>query len=281
MEIPDRDVAERCLNHIGFHRLRAYWNPLETTEMTAYGRRFRRRTSFNGVMSRYMFDQQLRSLLLEALSYIEVSAKAQWSHQLVNVYGHGEFAHRNASLFKAKYYHDNLQELERSYRQFASHSGATNNNPTIEELMPAMSFGQLSKWYSSLRNRAIRRTIARNYGVGEVVLQPALHHLSKVRNICAHHDRLWDITISRGFRIPRNLGSSVEAAEAFNAEAPHKIYNTLVITAYLMEVITPNGDWPERFLDFKTGDAYRHIPDSDMGFPDDWIDFALWNRHSQ
>ena len=279
MAIPDWDVAARCLNHVGFHRLRAYWNPLETAELTAYGRRFQHGTSFNGVMTRYMFDQRLRSLLLEALSYIEVSAKAQWVHQLVNVYGHGEFAHRNASLFKAQYYHDNSQELERSYRQFAHHSGATNNNPTIEELMPAMSFGQLSKWYSSLRNRAIRQAIARNYGVGEVVLQPALHHLSKVRNICAHHDRLWDITISGGFRVPKSLGGSAETATAFNAKAPGKIYNTLVMTAYLMEIITPNGDWPERFLLFKAEDAYRHIPDADMGFPDGWSDFALWSRH--
>lgn len=144
--------------------------------------------------------------------------------------------------------------------------------------MPAMSFGQLSKWYSSLRNLAIRRAIARNYGVGEVILQPALHHLSKVRNICAHHDRLWDLTISSGFKIPRNLG---ETAAAFNPAAPHKIYNTLVMTAYQMGIITPNGNWTERFLVFKMADTYRHIPDADMGFPSHWRDFAIWRRHRQ
>ena len=279
MEIPDRDVAERCLNHIGFYRLRAYWNPLETTGMTAYGRRFRRGTSFNGVMSRYMFDQQLRTFLLEALTYIEVSVKAQWAHQLVNVFGHGEFAHRNRDIFNTKYHNGNLQELDRSYQQVARHSGVVNNNPTIWELMPAMSFGQLSKWYSSLRNRAIGEAIARNYGVDEFILQPALHHLSKVRNICAHHERLWDLTISGGFRVPRNLGGSADTAAAFNDEASGKIYNTLVMTAYLMGIITPNGNWTERFLDFKAADAYQHIPDADMGFPDDWSDFDLWSRH--
>lgn len=128
MVIPDRDGAERCLTHIGFHRLRAYWNPLETAELTASGRRFRHGTSFNGVMYRYMFDQQLRSLLLEALSYIEVSIKAQWAHQLVNVYEHGEFAHRNASLFKRSTITTTCRNL----------SGATGNSPAIVVLLIAI-----------------------------------------------------------------------------------------------------------------------------------------------
>ena len=278
MAIPDRDGAERCLTHIGFHRLRAYWNPLETAELTAYGHRFQHGTSFNDVMTRYLFDQQLHLLLLEALSCIEVSAKAQWAHQLVNVFGHGEFAHLNPDLFKTQYHSGNLEELRKSYWRVAHHSGVINNNPTMWDLMPAMSFGQLSKWYSSLRKRAIRQAIARSYGIGEGILQPAIQHFSKVRNICAHHDRLWDLTISSGFKTPRNLG---ETAAAFNPAAPHKIYNTLVMTAYLMGIITPNGDWPKRFLDFKTADAYRQIPDADMGFPDNWRDFALWRRPRQ
>ena len=281
MEIPDRDVAERCLNHIGFHRLRAYWNPLETDELTASGPRFQHGTSFNSVMYRYLFDQRLRSLLLEAFSYIETSVKAQWAYQLVNVSGHGEFAHLDTNLFHTQYHSANLRELLRTYQQVANLGGVTNNSPTIWDLLPAMSFGQLSKWYSSLQNRAIGEAIAHSYGVDEFILQPALQHLSKVRNICAHHERLWDLTISSGFKIPRNMGGSAETAAAFNHAAPHKIYNTLVMTAYLMGIITPNGNWTERFLDFKAGDAYWHIPDADMGFPDNWNDFALWSGHSQ
>ena len=279
MEIPDRDFAARWLTHIGFYRLRAYWNPLENSAIPAAGNRFRHGVSFNDVMTRYMFDQGLRALLTEALSYIEVSVKAQWAHQLVNVFGHGEFAHLNLNLFKAQYHSGNLEELRKSYRRVALRSGVTNNSPTIWDLMPAMSFGQLSKWYSSLRNRAIGEAIACNYGVDEFILQPAIQHFSKVRNICAHHDRLWDLTISSGFKIPRNMGGSADTAAAFNHAVPHKIDNTLVMTAYLMGIITPNGNWTERFLDFKAADNYRDIPDADMGFPDNWTDFALWRRH--
>ena len=82
----------------------------------------------------------------------------------------------------------------------------------------------------------------------ESVLRSALRHLTRVRNICAHHERLWDLNLTTGLRIPNTLGSDPGTAKAFNKQAPVKIYNAIVMTTHLMEVITPNGDWPERFL---------------------------------
>ena len=280
MEIPDRDAAERCLNHIGFYRLRAYWSALESVDVTDTdsGRRFRPGTSFNGVMARYMFDQRLRALLLEAFSYIEISVKSQWAYHLTNVFGYGTFAHQNGKLFKAKYHSGNLNELQRSYNQMTRNMAADFNDLTVWDLMPSMSFGQLSKWYANLSDRMIRQAIARVYGMDEAILAPALHQISKVRNICAHHERLWDRRISSGFRIPKNLGGAMTDPIVFNIKEPGKIYNTLVMTAYLMETITPNGDWTKRFLDFRTANSHRDISDDEMGFPPNWRDLAPWRQ---
>ena len=112
-----------------------------------------------------------------------------------------------------------------------------------------MSFGQLSKWYSSLDDRAIRQSISQIYGMDERTFLSALRHLTKIRNICAHHERLWDRRISTGLRIPKRLEASVEAASAFSRldQDQGKIYNSLVMTVHLMEVVTPYGDWTERF----------------------------------
>ena len=278
MEIPDRDAAERCLNHIGFYRLRPYWSALESADMADSGRRFRPGTSFNGVMARYMFDQRLRALLLEAFSYIEISVKSQWAYHLTNVFGYGNFAHQNSKLFKANYHSGNLKELQRSYNQITHNSTVNFNNLTVWDLMSSMSFGQLSKWYSNLTDRALRRAIARVYGVDESILAPALYHFSKVRNICAHHERLWDRRISSGFRIPKNLSGSMTDPIIFNTKEPGKVYNTLVMTAYLMGTITPNGDWTKRFLDFRTTNSHRDISDGEMGFPPNWRDLEPWRQ---
>ena len=274
MDVPDRELARRCLNHIGFHRLRSYWQPFASSDS---GRRFEPGASFNGVMARYMFDQRLRSLLLEAFSYIEISVRTQWAYQLVNGFGHGEFAHQNPKLFNRRRHSENLPELQRLYQRIARQDARDFNRVAIWDLMPVMSFGQLSKWYASLDSRAIRQAIAQNYGIDEVILKAALRQLSEVRNICAHHERLWNRVISGGLKIPRRLRGSAATNAAFNTAAPDKIYNVLVMTAHLMAIITPHGDWTARFLAFRAEDAHRDLPDADLGFPVGWRNLPLWN----
>ena len=278
MIVNNRGVAERTLTHVGFERLRSYWNPFESSTPSKHGNLFVGGTHFNAVLSRYLFDQRLRSHLLEAFSFIEVSIRTQWARQLVYEFGHGEYAHQNAALFTG-YHPDNLHELQRSYDQITNHKGANFLTQPIWDVIQAMSFGQLSKWYSTLDDRAMRQSISRSYGMDESILRPALRHLTRVRNICAHHERLWDLNLTTRLRIPNTLGSDPETAKAFNKQAPLKVYNAIVMTTHLMEVITPNGDWPERFLELKGADSYRFVPEADMGFPENWEDHVIWQRH--
>lgn len=49
-----------------------------------------------------------------------------------------------------------------------------------------------------------RRAIAAAYGVDEQVLASWLRHLSLVRNICAHHSRLWNRDFTITPTLPRN-----------------------------------------------------------------------------
>ena len=230
------------------------------------------------VLIRYLFDQRLRSHMLEAFSFIEVSIRTQWAHQLAYAFGHGEQAHLNTALFD-KFHADNLKELERSYNQINNQQGTDFNKLAIWDVIHAMSFGQLSKWYSSLSDLAIRQSISHKYEMEQSVLRPALRHLTKVRNICAHHERLWDLRLSTALKIPHQLGTLPETPKAFNPQAKNKVYNAIVMTTHLMEVITPKGDWAERFLEFMTSDSYQSVPETDMGFPPNWQNFDIWQIH--
>ena len=51
------------------------------------------------------------------------------------------------------------------------------------------------------------------------------------------------------------------------------------MTVHLMEVVTPYGDWSERFLDLRDEEAFNSIPYEDMGFPSKWEEYAIWQRH--
>ena len=52
------------------------------------------------------------------------------------------------------------------------------------------------------------------------------------------------------------------------------------MTVYLIEIVTPNGDWLERFIGLREG-SFSSIPYEDMGFPPEWEEFAMWQRHLQ
>ena len=280
MAINNRRSAERSLTHIGFERLSSYWKPFESTTQGQHGSLFVNGTRFSSVLSRYLFDQRLRSHLLEAFSFIEVSVRTQWARQLAYVFRHGEFAHLNPTLFN-KYHADNLSELQRSYNQITNYKGAAFHTQHIGDVIHAMSFGQLSKWYSSLSDRRIKQAISQDYRMNQSILISALRHLTRVRNICAHHERLWDMNIATGLKIPNNLGSDLETPKAFNQQSQDKVYNALVMTTHLMEVITPNGDWPERFLDLMQSSPQGVVSEADMGFPANWETHAIWKRHLQ
>ena len=92
MAVPDDGLATRWLTHIGYRRLSSYWWWLFQEEPSTIAR-FHTGTTFTDVMTRYTFDQRLRSLLLEALSYVEVSVRNHWSRQLAQTSSRGEHAH--------------------------------------------------------------------------------------------------------------------------------------------------------------------------------------------
>ena len=275
MAAPDADFAALCLTHVGWYRLRSYWIPFQSGPGPVA--RFRPGASFDQVMTLYMFDQRLRSLLLEALSYVEISVRSQWSHHVVQSSSKGEFAHLDARLFDSRYYTGNIDEIERSYNQVRNRNSIRFQSASIWDIMPTMSFGSLSKLYASLADQKIRQSISSNYGLDEAILTNALRHLSSVRNMCAHHERIWNRAIETGLATPRRLSGSRNIATAFNKSNGRKIYNTLVIIVHLLEIITPNGDWPARLLALLT--EYGSVPQHNMGFPTGWRDSAIWQKY--
>ncbi len=267
MEIINREEAERWLSNVSFHRMRGYWAPFEITSKDSGPRAFRDGVTFTAVVERYDFDQRLRNLLLDACEHIEVSLRTQWVHNVAYVSGVGRFAHLNANLF-TRYHSDNLGKLQQDYQEYSRGKYPYRfANCPIWAAAEVMSFGRLSRWYEDTR-RPMRRAIARHYGIDEKILTSILRHLVRVRNICAHHERLWDRDLQSTFRIPDRLGSDRKSSRFFNQTEIHKIYNMLLVVAYLMKRINPCAGWPQRLIALL--DEYGHLPRSSMGMPPDW-----------
>ena len=273
MSFDDVRTAEFYLQHLSYYRLGAYWPGFEADHST---HRFKANTRFEDVLNLYIFDRELRLLVLDAIERVEVSARAQWTYHLGN--RHGAHAHLDASLFNSQHWAANkdqlVKEVARSEERFIVH----HKNTYTEELPPVwavsevMSLGTLSKWYASLMPKSTRNAISRVYGIDDLVLASWLRHISGVRNTCAHHSRLWNRSFIVTPKIPRSKSGSVSLSAEF-VPGSRKIYNTMVILAYLMDIISPENVWRLRL---------KHIVDvhevtvTSMDFPVDWLQRPIW-----
>ncbi len=273
MLIPDSGEASRFLSNVSFYRFRGYLEPFVNPAARGSLRPFRTGTSFESVVERYDFDARLRTLLLDAFNRIEVSIRAQWSYHLSYTQGGGEYSHHNSNLF-SKDHNKNLTELAQEYqrRGKAKHLYDFSACP-IWAIVEVMSFGQLSRWYSDTV-KSIQRQVANHYQLHENIFRPLLQHLSQVRNVCAHHERLWDKKLNTKMKVPNRLGPYKNPMSFFNANDTDKLYNTLVMAAYLTRIITDNADWVQRLVNLMN--RYPNIPQNQMGFVSDWQNLDIW-----
>lgn len=274
MVIADPAQAEFYLAHLNYYRLGAYWLPFEADHATHV---FRPGTRFEDVLNLYIFDRELRLLVLDAIERVEVSVRTQWAYQLAH--RHGPHAHLDSGIaYRADRHQRHLEkltdEVSRSEETFIRH--LCNNYqealPPVWAVCEVMSLGLLSHWFSNLKPMPTRRAIATAYGIDDGVLQSWLHHLTVVRNTCAHHARLWnrDITVT-----PQAPRSKPQVLVGQFQAGSRKLYNTLVLLAYLLDTVAPSHHWRVRLLAL----IEKHVIDTQaMGFPPDWQQRAIWQK---
>lgn len=169
------------------------------------------------------------------------------------------------------------RETGRSRETYIKHYLASYINPPIPPVWMVaemMSFGQLSRFYSNLSERALRNRIAQPLGLPETLLVPLIRHVTDIRNICAHHGRLWN----RQFLQPPKLAMKPDAlARSLDQDAtqsPAYLYNGLTMIGYIVRTVCPESNW--------STDIQKHIathPTGDlasMGFPADWASRPIW-----
>jgi len=274
------------LNHIGYYRLRGYWIPFEEPDPPDGDHRFRAGTSFDDVLNLYVFDRELRLLVTDAIERIEVSVRNQWVAGLA--LEHGAHAYLKSDLFRSqRQFGRCLSELsseyDRSKETHIKHYKKMYGEPDLPPVWAAvdiMTLGQFSHWLSNLKPKSIKSRIAKPYGLDEEVLCSFLHHLTVIRNICAHHGRLWNRAMTITMKLPRS--KPAELVEVIDHgpdpnQAPRRIYNTLVILAWFLDCICPDHHFRTRLVELI--DAHC-IDTKAMGFPASWRANEFWKHDS-
>jgi abortive infection bacteriophage resistance protein len=274
LNIHDKQRAARYLQNISYYRLSGYMYPF-LADIKQH--RYKNGATFEDILNLYRFDRELRLLVFAAIEKIEVAFRAQIINHY-SVFGKDSFWYTNAVHFVDKVKHADFINsisvyINRSNDVFIKHFYDTYSDPypPVWIIFEILSMGQLSILYSNTVKSPPRKAVADYFGVKETVLNTWLHTLVYVRNICAHHARLWNKELAIPVKLPKKTTYAWLTVGPFT---DRKVYVVLAIIAYLLDTITPNNNFRQKVKDLIAKYSLTDI--AAMGFPEKWRSDSFW-----
>jgi abortive infection bacteriophage resistance protein len=273
MKFADENKALHLLENISYYRFSGYWYPLLANKQNHV---FKPNASFETAFSLYKFDRELRKLINVELEKIEVAVRSKMAYVLST--DHDIFWIENPNLFVNSSLHQSTlakiqDEFNRCDEEFivAFKSKYSNRFPPSFMLLEIVSFGVLSRLYSNLTSGKSKRDIAKMFGLPDRVFASWLHSLVYLRNVCAHHSRMWNRPMSIQPLFPRNATNVWITNRQVGI---NRVYYALSMIIYLLNVVNPKHTFKQKlealFL------KYPNIDRTAMGFPADWQNETLW-----
>lgn len=291
LQVTDEQVALRCLERIGYYRLSAYWYPFRvfrhvqnpgTRALTTVGTdEFVRDTHFSDAYDLYLFDKKLRLLVLDAMERIEIALRVDAAYELGRS---GAFAHLDDAKLHPKFaskanaylrWRKRYDELvSRSKEDFVKHYREKHGGDLpVWVAVEVLDFGAVSQLIGMMTVPDQQR-IAGKYGVHWQVLRTWFRSLNYLRNLAAHHSRLWNRNVIDQPKLPAK--GSVAWCDEFadKADLIAKPFLLLAITRHLLQALYPQSTWPERVArhlgEFPGQRSGRQLSVADMGAPAGW-----------
>jgi len=263
------------LQAVSYYRLSAYWVPFRLPG----GDSLTPGTTLELVWRRYTFDRQLRLLVLDAIERVEVAVRTQIVHQHTLKYG--PFGYVDRANLPGLHLHEHRDMLvrirdqdHRSSEAFVQHFHAKYTSETDLPLWMAcelMTFGGIFTLYRGIES-GLKQTVAAEYGISDRVLESWLATLNQVRNLCAHHARLWNRGLGISPMIPR-----ARKHPDWHTPVPingNRLFAVLTVLRFLLRHVAPQSQWQSRLENLLA--RYPEIPPAHMGFPADWKNSPLW-----
>jgi abortive infection bacteriophage resistance protein len=301
--VQDREHAAMLLRTIGYYRLSGYWhffrNPIDPKTLRAG-------TSIHDVHALYVFDQELKQRISAGAGFVEVALRFQLGHQLgkTDTFAHLDPDHLNTTWTRTKpSAHSVLGRVgwqdsehakfskkvhageKQSAELFVDHFKDKYKKPHLPAWVATelFSFGMVTALYDGSKQDDQQRIASALGFVDETEiprpgdLSSVLNHLRYVRNICAHHSRLWN----RGIDVPVPKLGFIPELSHLNSHmdgAKPRVYDTLALLAYLVGQLDSENSWRLDTVAFikQNLEEAQGLSLSYMGFPDGWQAQDLW-----
>jgi abortive infection bacteriophage resistance protein len=278
--------AHEHLEHIGYYRFTGYLRPFKIGGGGPDAENFRPGTTFELVHDRYVFDRKLRMLILEAVEKIEIAVRSSISNSLAirhgphwyldpKLFANPNYAPREIDVgrwhagfiddLKKQIGHDDLHRRD----VFIQHYYTTYDRPEMPPcwmVFEVISFGSISFCFKFLLQSECK-DVCQKFGLSHQVLGSWLHSISYVRNLCAHHARVWNRVLTIRPVIPKARRS------AFNGQNGH-IFAALLMLQIMLRRIWGDNHWAAALRSLV--ETHPKIPLNLMGFPEGWVLQKEW-----
>lgn len=276
LAIEDKQRALQILSNVSYSRLKSYLVPLMESRTP---HRFIPGSSIEQAYALYGFDRRLRELIFHEMEKVEISIRTRMSlatsgeevgYWFLNPEHFRNRSEHNYILRKIK--NDVDHSDEDSIKSFKAKF--SNEFPPSWITLEATSMGTLSYIYDNMASGPLKTAISSYYGLPENEFGAWLRHIVYVRNICAHHARLWNKNIKIPAPAPQHCRHHFPE---YGPDSEHRVYGTLCIVKYLQDTIKPTNSFAYRLKTLL--DAFPIIRAKQyeaMGFPKEWREDPLW-----
>ncbi len=277
MAFRDLEAAHHFLSNISYYRLKGYWWEMQIDKTT---HQFKDGSLFDDAIMLYNFDRNFRLILFNAIERIEISIRTKLIYHLSLSFG--PYWHFDPNLFDKPHHFYNVKAkinnaIDESSEEFiiAHRIKYGNTPPEAWKALEVVSLGTLSKLYQNLKHQLPQKsTIAKEVGLtSHKYLTSWLTSITLIRNIIAHHGRLWNRIIINKYDWPNRFPAPLLTYIPSNFER-RKIFPLLCAIIYLNNFISPGHhlkiDLQDLFRKFKT------VPLRNMGFPLNWAEQLIW-----
>ena len=277
--VEDEAAAKRQLANISYYRLASYLLPLQEDKQT---HTYKPGSRFENALELYRFDQQLRVLLFDLIERIEVSVRTRLIYTMS--LNHSPWWFEDGALFTNADDHAEAlaaidAELARSHEEFIGDHQARyqddTRRPPAWKTLEIVTLGTLSRLYGNLRkDLAGRDEVAAHFLVPpRQYFSGWLQCLTQVRNVCAHHARLWNRALAAA---PKRIKRPPPALyyAPIPQQTQHKLYPALCVINHLLYTVSPGYELGDKLAYLLA--RHPNVDPAAMGFPQAWRECTLW-----
>lgn len=289
LTVTNDNKAVSYLSQINYYRLSAYFLPFQTKKDT-----FDTGVTFSNIIDTYSFDRELRLLVFDSIERIEIAVRTQFVSIMSLKYNDSHW-HDQKGLFNPKKSHHNYiidpyADLQytignamkaRRPEVFIKHykdNYHTPINPPSWMCFELLTIGELSRIYRGLKSKSDKKEIAAVFDLHPTIFTSWLHTLTYIRNICAHHSRLWNKELAiKPSLLLKPVGPWIGA----QYNNPKRVFYFLCVLKYFLLRANPNSRIRGKLINLLT--KYNSVPIQFLGIPSDgrgnllqWENEPLW-----